>query len=208
MVYTKVQIVVGHIITYEEFEKLTGLDKESTVYSDNYNFKVNGREIYMNEYHCCSDLNDECFILGRIVKEYKRTNIKCGEHFCDEDECDCGKSGLRKNNMCGNYYVCKTCLGDTTNGYYDVSDILDNVAEVNTNYICNNCNHDNKTNIYSKQKACKECGIIPSNKQNLSDNQSYCRVYKDVSKYMRKYDKDFVPDIKFYYMLNDCLSCT
>jgi hypothetical protein len=211
MVYTHIHIVVGQIFTFDEIEDITGLDMTSNTKYYCSEFKVGKRKLDMIIYPCCSDLGSECFILGRVVKIYNRTNKKCGIHMCEKTvkgKCVCDSPYSSIPNICGNYYICKSCLGDTENGYYDVEGILNNAVEINFKHICNECNHDNRKNIYTKSRSCSLCKTKMNTVQNISDNKSYKSVHKDIRKFIGKYKKNYTPYVKFYYMLDDCLACT
>lgn len=158
---------------------------------------------------------EEGFIIGVALHVYyRRHNIKCRD--CKEFTC------------------CDTCIGQTNNGFYDVSGICDKPTEVNLRHICFACFADNrddlmapvKDKIYGKDnkeekstpqaksgrrpppKLCSTCGCKPDDRfcpETMLQRDYRCEQLK---KFLQKYPALKDKEIKLYYLLNDCLCCT
>lgn len=99
------------------------------------------------------------------------------------------------HDICGPYTVCDECLGTTNNGQYDIVDIFDNVIEVNPDFVCHNCGNDNRI----PYTFCKVCNL----KRSIRKYEPSYSV-KEARKHMKLADKK----IAYYYVVDDCLSCT
>ena len=102
------------------------------------------------------------------------------------------KSYHRRMHRCKNcdkYSVCDKCICSTENGFYDVNKIIDEPVEVNPKHLCENCDHDHR---YENFMFCSVCGTEESDIERKSNYQF----------------EQFPGPVKYYYCLNDCLSCT
>lgn len=186
MVFTELEIIEGVIITLEEIIKF---------------LKEMGKEIPSGEgnpspYDCCD--------LANSLLEENRGTIKIFPFECCSESS--GKLYIlgikqgtyhRKVHRCKNcdeYSVCDKCIGSTSNGFYNVIKISEEPVEVNPKYICSSCFHDHR---YENFVFCSSCGAEEE-------------PYKTSSVFKRERYKSLLEgkQIKIYYRVNDCLSCT
>jgi hypothetical protein len=178
MVYSKVNLLLGVCITKDDLSKL-----EYDFDYDNLDDNFAGSKLELDEnitlykFPCCSDIGEEKFILGTEINSYDRTNDKCDE--CEE------------------YYACENCLGATTNGWYDVEDILHNPVICDAKYVCTVCDHDNHTD----SELCSFCSNNRKD-QTISMNDAF----EEIQTFLKEVGID--GKTQYYYMLDDCLSCT
>jgi len=210
MVYTTLEIIQGFVISKAELTKLLELEDEEDdddieqIFDDlGYNKNIN-----LYSFPCCSQSRGKLFIIGRSMHKYYRQPVKC--------------------NDCKEYTVCDRCIGHTNNGYYDVCAIVERPIEVNIRHICPWCFHDNKQDLNGPQttapivgqrfqstnydpsvrRTCDVCGGKPNEFRCPLDymkfhNSHYYKQLMDIQK-----DHQLEKTIEFYYMVNDCLSCT
>jgi len=114
MVYTKVTLFYGLRMNVQ-----TGVPEESELIEDALSEKYKKKGLKVYRYPCCSDLSYKGFIIGKPLKSFERTYPHGNE--------DCNK--------CERYTMCPSCLGTTTNGYYDVDHILNNHVTTETEEI-------------------------------------------------------------------------
>lgn len=209
MVYTTVEIVLGVIMSREELEKIVDLDEDGYV-EDPVLDTIRGVysvRIYM--YPCCSEARGEQYLIGVPLHTYYRKHgVRCGD--CEE------------------YSVCDMCIGITNNGFYDVCAIHNGPVEVPLRHICQHCFADNKKDLQAPEKdlpivgnqiqgsssdsqalPCETCGREPdwrfSPENVLTGRTSMYRLLREtLNGHLVPKDKK----IAFYYMVDDCLSCT
>lgn len=127
---------------------------------------------------CCTKISDVYF-LGVITKKYNRLRVRC--------------------NKCEKYSLCDTCIGQTENGFFDVSKILNTVFIVDDSHICQWCFNDKKEDV----QQCKFC-----NYDKLIKAGMYLRQHNFRDERLEKWFNDSKLPTNFIYMLDDCLSCT
>ncbi len=203
MVYTQLYIVLGAEISFKDMKKFFGIKHHDEVYDI-----VLGSDMEIFKFKCCSKISKKKYIIGFKMHTYYRNFIKCEE--CDE------------------YTVCDKCIGHTNNGYYDVVKILNELTEINSRHVCLRCYADNRidlgarittakiignrfqddnTNDDELKLNCKVCNSKPSGFRCPTDNLKFHEYkYRHVSKFLET--NKITKDIKLYYMINDCLSCT
>lgn len=93
-------------------------------------------------------------------------------------------------------YCCNTCIGQTENGYYDIDVIFDNFLEVNKNNICQYCHNDKREEL----ESCNFCNFVE-----LEHDGMRLREIKTDERLNEWTSKR---NVKYYYMLDDCISCT
>lgn len=107
--------------------------------------------------------------------------------------------------ICGPYHVCNECLGTTNNGTYDVDKILNSVVECPNEHICHYCKNDNRC-VYEE---CKRCGSAPLKlTPGQKDHRDEYNLINPSELCIARNKVDSTKQIKYYYMLDDCLSCT
>jgi len=215
MVYTTLEVVLGFVISKDELVKLLELELEEEG-DDVLDYDIEklfdeldyGREVKLYSFPCCSDSRGQLFIIGRSVHKYYRKPIRCDD--------------------CGKYTVCDRCIGHTNNGYYDVCAIVDKPIEVNVKHICPWCFHDNGQDLGGPQttapvvdqrfqptdynpcdrKQCTVCNGFPNEFRSQEDYMKFhnSHYYSQLKKIQKDYEWE--KPMKFYYMIDDCLSCT
>lgn len=219
MVFTCVEIWRGIIITKEKLiELIKDVRYDYNIDTDEYSlydiindFLRLGIElpkgIHMFQYGPCHG-NDDHVLLGIKLKEYKRTSfderyLTCSKNFQPKHgwstvKC-CGKSicgfeetkeeTKEKNEfICGEYVVCNECLNSTINGSYDVVTISSEVTECTT--FCFYCNKDRCDG--------KKC--------DTSRNTTKKFIDELIESFTDCIGLD--ANIKNYYTVDDCLSCS
>lgn len=195
MVYKKVMIIKGYLLTpkktmellhyigrkfnkpeylqanYLDPHSLSDLNHELNDFISRFNF------IKLYGPRCCSGVKD--YIIGFEVRSYSRIFVKCTSH-CDE------------------YTCCDKCIGLTSNGYYDVDNILQNYVQLDDDHVCKWCYDDTKENISESNMLCEKCSKWDKKGRHL------------FSEFLDSRIKDWFDDKEchYYYLLDDCLSCT
>lgn len=145
------------------------------------------------KFPCCSESGGEKFLVGYRLHTYY--------HTCDQ-------------------------LGMTNNGAYDVRAILNKPVKINMRHICLHCFHDNRRDLggptqtapydyeehmflnhtapVKPRKKCRVCRYKPTKYRSPRDfmafhNSQYARGLKGLKK---------KPHLRFWYMIDDCTSCT
>jgi predicted Zn-ribbon and HTH transcriptional regulator len=121
----------------------------------------NGSKLQVVTPPCCSPINGKQFVIGLEVATIHRTYTKCDG--CDEFSCD-------------------TCIGNTINGYYDVSAMQESILRAVS--VCDVCYYDRMP-----EGPDAECPRCPGRR-----NEGISKHISDGSAY--------------YYILDDCLSCS
>jgi hypothetical protein len=167
------------------------------IVTDNKIWKSMKSNIKVYGFSCCSSISETQIILGVELSKYYRTKIRCR---------DCG------TNTC-----CDTCIGMTSNGYYDVDKIHNKPVTVNLDHMCLYCGFDNKTDMCFKNDEGKEIRIPCKNcfraRQHKSDSKLTSLKYNNNAEFndIKKITKLLKSDLlepAVYYMIDDCLSCT
>lgn len=213
MVYTKLWIILGVKISYDDLRKyfIDADELEDFRYDDETLDPKLGIKLYQPG--CCSE-SKEC-ILGFIVHTYYRKVTRCEN--------------------CPTYCVCDTCIGMTNNGHYDVQKIRNEVVEVNLRHVCFNCYHDNKKDLGglhesrltnpstvaqkfigqmgSEGEKCQVCNRVNNNNcrtpaELLEWQDHRCEIIRRWIEEKMNLPKGSGQKPKLYYKLNDCSSCT
>jgi hypothetical protein len=141
------------------------------------------------------------------LKEYTPTSMFCGKSLdgdeCERDECERDESGRDKGSrLCGFNYVCDDCLGETTNGNYDVSKINTKIVECTTfNFATNR--DERPANAGKEKKDTKDTDT--KNERILTSNRLIDPLIKHLL-FPISLD-EWTLDIKNYYRVDDSL-CT
>lgn len=195
MVFEHVYMVVGVIVSLKTAKRLMGMRRRDPNYNDAFyvgEFKsslytYNGTSLKLFQFPCCSDSNQTCFILGKKVKSWVRFITTCPK--CEE------------------YSLCDDCIGQTEFGYYDVQKILDGPVECPIENTCMYCWRDNRKPITNK---CVACGHKPNWQMRFNWPQENKFEHQPIVEALEAFmeDKKIEGEVKIYYMLDDCLSCT
>lgn len=182
MVYTRVKIVKGIVLTREQIENLIEIEEDDDVCDkfyvelvDGFETKLRGHEgLRLFPFVCCSKIAGEIFIFGYEVNSFPRLRIQCSK--CEE------------------FSLCDKCIGETTNGFYDVEKILNEVVQVPNEIMCGHCNTDNVVG--------GRCRLCFSTETKVYDHS------KKITTFAKKHLNMENPLPSCFYMLDDCLSCT
>jgi hypothetical protein len=196
MVYTEFWIVVGLKLSREQILKYildaTGVipteDDEidelfmETVVRPKLPKAGYARDLTLFQFVCCSESNGKVFILGHQVHKYYRKFVQCQN--------------------CEKYSVCDLCIGETSNGWYDVEKILNEPVEIPSEKICQNCLSDN---VESNGR----CTLCFAGKPKFGGGLSgYGRHVNTFAIEKLGWPTDKPVPVAHYYMTNDCLSCS
>jgi hypothetical protein len=96
---------------------------------------------------------------------------------------------------CEKHTSCDKCLGMTENGFYDVVTIFENVVEAPSEIICFACGNDKRS-----KGVCKFCNY--ETLKETCEVQEYLKLDSRLDEFLSK------NKIGYYYMLDDCLSCS
>lgn len=146
--------------------------------------------------------------LNEIKKNWKDTEEKFDkfvkivlmrEEWCSDRSPFCGK--FDGDIYCGEYTVCDECLGITTNGFYNVCNIIDNIVE---------CNFDYETNKEIRYEKKEKNGGDKEKKSNnlLTSDILVDKMIKNIINNLDINMKENDIKIGTYYCIDDCLSCT
>lgn len=207
MVYKKLELVIGLVLTYQDVMKIFNLTHLDELYS--FEFQL-PHEMQLYHFRCCSESNEKLFIIGYTKHTYYRKYIRCTD--------------------CPQYCVCSKCIGFTNNGHYDVQQILDGPTKVNIRNICLECFADNRIDMgarletlpvvnhrfirptdekYIENPKCTTCNSqikLKSSFRSPKDQLCFDGGYNRLSKFAKKHCIDQEPQM--YYMIDDCCSCT
>lgn len=219
MVYTRVYLVCGTILSLADLRRIFEQFEVEFPEEDDYQeiSEIFAREIIAQHtetvllpgqhpiglvaYPCCSSLAGEQWILGTIIKTYYRlSGMGCAR--CEE------------------YTLCDPCIGETEGGWYDVEKILDEVQVIDREKICPTCSSDKVVggrcqicHAYSHYLVRKRVpeAVVPGAEgviEEVVTVEPYCMIAnKKVLAQDLQLDLVAHP-VKFFYMLDDCLSCT
>ncbi len=207
MVYTTVEIILGVSVTRENLEKMIDVDEGGYVDEICIGTTIANENVNVHQFPCCSEAAGQQYIVGISLHKYYR------------------KHGIRCEKCPDKYHVCNTCLGTTNNGCYDVDSFYSGPVEANIRHICLHCFSDNKRDLLSPQKdlpvlnnrvqgdkedmiCCNTCGIEPD--WRFSPETSLKRVhhYEQLKEVLKRCNAPKNCEIKFYYVVDDCMSCT
>jgi hypothetical protein len=190
MVYERVFLIAGALITRQRAEELDYVDEDGFVHSH-----ISGM---VHSYPCCSELGKKMYIWGRIMHTFHRVRLDAcsikldtGPEVVTMPTFEAETIVHEHGKVGGKYYACKTCLGTTNGGsprWFDVEKILNSVVEYSPDQVCASC-YDVE---YVIGQPCRTCM-----------NTYNCRpVYDLLDMYLPNDTKPI-----FYLMLDDCLSC-
>lgn len=199
MVYTKVYIVFGLIVDRRDLRKI--LKKVNLEYSDDeYHYLIQyHKDLTIEARRIMNHEKDPSFWVGIILHTYSRYIMHC---------LDCPKLSS-----------CDMCIGSTSNGYYNITEITKEPQEVNIRNICMYCFHDNRVDLKTpisdweiidgkiqidksfKSNRCTNCNQEQTNR--FSPETVLKREF--MYERMKKLSKS---EPKLYYILDDCLCCT
>lgn len=229
MVYTTLDLILGFVMTKEELIELLDLtpkpssndtdgeelfvDEDGNTYSD-IHFDVLftetfGHKLQLYKFVCCSESAYKLFIIGFQMHRYYRKPIKCEKCF---DKC----------------WLCDKCIGHTNNGFYDVDAISNRPVEANIRHICPWCFHDNKKDLGGPKETASvvdsrfvtgkfdyqhwmQCDVCNGRQDEYRCPQEFMEwhnqgYYNSLNSFQT--GNHLSKPIKFYYMVNDCLSCS
>lgn len=185
MVYIKLLIINGCVVTQEDVKK------------------------YLSNYIDDVSQIDDFDVYDQFSKIYKENTVHYDRRKLFYFPC-CSESGNNKFifgevvhiyyrkyvrcEKCPEYAVCDYCIGVTNNGHYDIDSIFNKPVQVELSHLCSTCFHDNKKPL-DKGDICECC----NSKLNIviKDNKLKCKVFKDT-----------FSKLSYYYMIDDCLSCS
>lgn len=156
-----------------------------------------GVKIY--SFPCCHE--SKCgYIIGRIVRTYVRRND--GDNRCPDckyyipgDDSPLVKiSDVAPDQKVKKLISCGKCIGLTENGFYDVCAFQDGPIECPSAHMCTFCYHDNRKDFTVCEKCNNEKGI----------RLGWGSRARPVDEFLKKLGQKG----KYYYMVNDCLSCS
>lgn len=195
MVYTKVEIWYGIILTKKQCIKIIWNDKMPEIDENDLIYEIKDKISYKTHLDVeilnpCGHVDDDVIIIGRRVAEYKRSkfdvddivdaikkdyNFHCGTKVCGID--------IGDGEFCGKYRSCNNCFCSTTNGSYPVYDIGEGIIKANYCFYCNN----DKCNCRTKELNDEEIN---------SELDDFCNEH------------DLKINVESYYRLDDCCYCT
>lgn len=97
---------------------------------------------------------------------------------------------------CKDYSVCNRCIGETSRGWYDVDSIFEGPVLIPEEKICEKCHFDSVEN-----GRCRNC-----NWENTRRSNQYRSKY--ILNFAKKMELEHDAGPGYYYMIDDCLSCT
>ena len=180
-------IVNGIVLTREQIEKLIEIGEDDDVMDKFYDELIDGfgcqavlrghPGLRLFSFPCCSENNGKLFILGYEVNSFPRLRMTCKK--CEE------------------HSLCDKCIGETTNGFYEVEKILQEPVQVPPEKMCRSCNADRVQN-----GRCRLCFTDVDERRPAEFHSKKITTFAAKVLKMKK----AVPSC--YYMIDDCLSCT
>ena len=204
MVYRKLEIVLGAVVSYGQLKEIFNVTDPYDIPNHIYNKRWYENSIRILTFPCCSDSAQKLFIVGFVMHKYYRKYSECDN--------------------CAEYTCCDDCFGKTNNGHYDIDKIFNSPTEVNIRHVCLRCYDDNRVDLMapsittdyktycadankSLELACKTCNLKHETWRTPTDYLKFHEHrYGIVSKFLKT--NDIESDIKLYYMIDDCTSCT
>lgn len=198
MVYFILDIILGVAVTREEIETICDVDDSGFVEDSVLDTLLCRKDVEVCQFSCCSKSNGKLYLIGIRMHRYYRKSTRCEN--------------------CPNYCVCDTCIGQTNNGHYDVEAILDGPTEANLRHVCLHCFADNREDLGAPKEdssavgpqgmPCKTCGLKPDDRFTPTKKLTRLHYHEQLKALFKKYEVTKNKEIKFYYMVDDCLSCT
>lgn len=200
MVYTELLIIKGIVLTREQILKVLpkDLNEDCDLYDEFYDHVIDGWEqnlkgqpgLRLFGFPRCSASAGELFILGYVAHTYYRRFEMC--KFCED------------------HSVCDFCIGKTTGGYRNVDAIFEAPVEIKSERICRNCKSDQvesyETRAGETGRVCKLCNFVQSN---VKEEGRYPSGYtQTLVKFLETLGMEITTNPGYFYMLDDCLSCT
>lgn len=192
MVAKKIEAIYGLKLTKKElYDAIGGLDYDEDYFLSDLvsglfrlhpNLDVPEIDIYHN--YCCTfgtELED-AYIVGVNIDTIWRRVDRC--NGCKDDR-----------------FCCESCLNATSSGSYPIKRIARELTTFTEDCICKNCGHCHLESV----EKCTRCG---STSKGLDDELSH------TSKELRTLERvllsrsEVQKDPKFYFMVDDCLSCS
>lgn len=211
MVYTTLELILGVVVSQEELAKITDVDEDGLPEKLDLDKTRGGEHVKIYPFPCCSEARGKQYLIGIPLHVYYRKHgVRCDK---------CHPQG---------FWVCNTCLGTTNNGVYDVVAIHKGPVEANLRHVCLYCFSDNRKDLMAPQEdlpvvghrvqgdpdnpnllRCETCGLKPDWRfcpQNAM--KKWVHHYEQLKKVLKSNHVPEDREIKFYYMIDDCLSCS
>ncbi len=207
MVYVRLLIVCGAILTHEQASKLVKPDEDGDICCTEAVMKINTRPIDLYSYPCCTEIRGEKYLVGEVVHTYYRKNVKCEK--------------------CPSYCVCDNCIGITNNGHYDVDKIINTPTTVPLEELCQHCFAHNRKNLGGitedfpiinnriqfpekfvdpKMERCEICNL--RNDTRFTPQKVLEQSYRCTSTRRKLLELGIDVKFNYYFFVDDCLSCT
>ena len=182
MVYTRVLIVQGIPLTREQIEKFIEIGEDDEVGDKFYDELIEGFEKNLRGYP------------GLRLFSFPCCSESNGKMFILGYELNSFSRRFIQCSKCEEFSLCERCIGETVYGFYDVQKILDFPQEIPKEKICSMCYSDKCVDgrctvcfTYTKEKIPNRLSVFAKKVLGMTHTQA---------------------ESSFYYMLNDCLSCT
>ena len=188
MVYGKIELILGVRLTQEEAAK--ELMKMSDEDYQKFLDQEKEEGIGFNEYDDLIDSSEGIQVYFPICCSEKKDILigtSIGTIWRVKSRCD----------NCSEYYCCDQCFGQTDHGYYNFNEIFDNYKECPLEHICSRCHYDNQHPL----DDCKRCKYP-------MDNRIYKYMKLNMQKRLKKEYGLKNVEVKVYYRVDDCGSCT
>lgn len=178
MVFSQVLLILGVAVDRQDIEKFVAIDEDG--YPENDKIRKTGFKVY--QYPCCSELRGQMYIIGRKIKVYTRFHSRC--------------------ERCSEYGLCDKCIGMTSNGYYDVENILKTCTSVPSENICSYCFSDNSENKYPEEKNLQSLSEEElqkfHEKQKLNERYSLEDFLRDKESFVERKKDQLLKEIKIH----------
>lgn len=210
MVYTKLHIVSGLLLTREQIinalkdlakvdfkgmeeqensDELADRFNEAFVKPDKQRWTIyDGKYPTLFSFPCCSKSEGKFFILGFKLHTYYRRHVQC------------------KN--CKEFSVCDKCIGETSNGWYDIDKIFDEPTRIPREKVCGFC-HSDQVEANFRCKCCfrenpeKERALVAGKPVPTGQEERLGRFARETLGLLPE-----TYSVAHYYLIDDCLSCT
>jgi hypothetical protein len=196
--YHTVSIVLGAVVTKEELMNYATYNEEESRFQKGSIGKVPCGRVCIHSLPGHEEEAENTFVIGFDLHTYYRYH----------------NTGCEK---CEKYTCCDTCIGQTSNGFYDVVKMQEEIIEVNLRHVCLHCYADNRFDlgmgtiewVHNKLKCCKTCGKYPAYPEK-SPEDALARDYhvEQLRKFIDKREVIKGRHIGFYYIMGGCMCCT